>query len=432
MLSLDEALSELGMLNTDNRCRREYIQDIEAKFERRKAENANWIKWQQKADIVREDNTEHLPPFNYNQSADNRMSSNLMSESGMPSNNDYPKQLSGMPSNGATSIVVNLPSGEMNGDGGDFTRIMQQQNSNPANGVITDPANSSRNNSISIQINQGPTPFIHRDPMPPHPRVTQPGPLQMRFPPSAPYPALRGVTSSPSITRDSQFVTNITIQNQRFYPKYKLEQDSFNRRMQFSPRRIWSQQHRHQYSSPYPLISLPSSLPSSCTSVVQPYHCYPSSVLKLSGVLTSFKHRTFRTRARVRFCLHEENNADDLTAQLANIKLDTSSFTKLNTKGIKSPPPPTLNSSPTAPCGLSLTPPPSTSNYCTTTTSGALIGRRDSTPTSQVDELDEFSCRRLILEPRSRHMSLEPNDPFIKSDLLATSLNNLDLDESSN
>ncbi len=29
----------------------------------------------------------------------------------MPSNNDYPKQLSGMPSNGATSIVVNLPSG---------------------------------------------------------------------------------------------------------------------------------------------------------------------------------------------------------------------------------------------------------------------------------------------------------------------------------
>ena len=59
----------------------------------------------------REDNTEHLPPFNYNQSADNRMSSNLMSESGMPSNNDYPKQLSGMPSNGATSIVVNLPSG---------------------------------------------------------------------------------------------------------------------------------------------------------------------------------------------------------------------------------------------------------------------------------------------------------------------------------
>ncbi len=29
----------------------------------------------------------------------------------MSSNNDHPKQLSGMPSNGATSIVVNLPSG---------------------------------------------------------------------------------------------------------------------------------------------------------------------------------------------------------------------------------------------------------------------------------------------------------------------------------
>ena len=32
-------------------------------------------------------------------------------------------------------------------------------------------------------------------------------------------------------------------------------------------------------------------------------------------------------RARVRFCLHEESNADDLTAQLANIKLDTSRYT---------------------------------------------------------------------------------------------------------
>ena len=53
----------------------------------------------------REDNTEHLPPFNYNQS-------NVMSDSGMSSSNDdYPQQSSGMSSNGATSIVVNLPSG---------------------------------------------------------------------------------------------------------------------------------------------------------------------------------------------------------------------------------------------------------------------------------------------------------------------------------
>ena len=45
--------------------------------------------------------------------------------------------------------------GEMNGDGGDFTRIMQQQNSNPANGVITDPANSSRNNrSVVFRVRE--------------------------------------------------------------------------------------------------------------------------------------------------------------------------------------------------------------------------------------------------------------------------------------
>jgi len=428
MLSLDEALSELGMLNTDSKCSRQYIQDIETKYEQRKAENAKWLKWQQQADIVRADDRKSAAYASANQEG---MDQSAFSNNSAADSNCHNQRL-------ASSIVVNVPSVSSATAGGgehkpvynpvgengvsEFTRILHRSSSNSENVVVTDPANSSSNNSISIQINQG-EPTIDRGDY--TPRLGSGTLHPMRGGCMMP-PSLRGLSSravSPSIlSRDSQFVTNITIQHKHshipYYSNYKLEKDAFSRRMQFSPRRMWSQQ-RQQYSSPYPVINLPSTIPP-CTAVER-YHCgpYPPSVLKLSGVLTSFKQRTLRTRARVRFCVRDESTEqDELTAQLANIKLDTSSF-KLNENGrssISLPPPLTnsVGSSGLIGCGFA-----------------EISRRRESTPTSSTTDDAEGYRSRLIVEPRSRHMSLEPNDPLMRSDLLATSLNNLDLEESS-
>lgn len=450
MMSLDEALSDLRMLNTDSRCsNREYIQDIESKYEQRKAENAKWLKWQQQADIVRADerksaaygasNQDYMDSAAFGSSQDEIPAFGSSKEQ-ISAFDSSQEQISDFGSNEEQIPTTNIlfPSVSSATDSrvehkpvSEFTRIMNQTQSNSQNVVVTDPANSS-SNSISIQINQG-VPTIHKAANLQVASTNQPrmGPLHMRgrgscmMPPilrgRGIPPTLRGLSSramAPSIlSRDSQFVTNITIQQKHshipYYSNYKLENDAFNRRMQFNPRRMWNVNQRQQYSSPYPVITLPPSIPP-CTAV-QRYHCgpYPQSVVKLSGVLTSFKQRTLRTRARVRFCVREETtDQDDLTAQLANIKLDTSSF-KLNENGRS---------------GLSLT-----------TGGGGLIGcgfadfsrRRESTPISSTTDDAEGFRSRLVVEPRSRHMSLEPNDPLIRSDLLATSLNNLDLDESS-
>jgi len=384
MVSLDEALDELGMLSNGSRYKREYIQDIEAAYEKRKAENAKWLNWHTRADIVREEDMERK----------NIPSLELLAKQ----QHKHHINFQNTPAVGQT--------GHTNGKV-EFTNLMSAcSNQN----VIQDPANTS-STSISIQIGAGS----------PHQPYMMRGVSPMTNP-------LRGLSCSSSINKDSQFVTNITVkQSQSGFPPYsklKLERDSYNRRVQFNPRR--GCEYRSQYSSPYyhhRVITLPPSISStqteSSSSLMMNGQYTPSShtrtktyphtsVLKLSGVLTSFKHRTFRTRPRVRFCVREENT-DELTAQLSNIKLNTSSF-NMNNSNVTSD----------QSCV--------TSTITTTTPSSLQVSsRRESTP--EEDNLRMAVRNRLLLEPRSRHMSLEPNDPLMRSDLLAISLNHLDLED---
>eukprot|EP00088_Acartia_fossae_P053406 TRINITY_DN607_c0_g1_i13.p1 TRINITY_DN607_c0_g1~~TRINITY_DN607_c0_g1_i13.p1 ORF type:complete len:477 (-),score=93.10 TRINITY_DN607_c0_g1_i13:247-1677(-) len=469
MLSLDEALNELGMLSSASRYKKEYIQDIEAKFERRKAENAKWLKWQQRADIVREDSCESSAANNghhQNAQLNGEVSTNngLLTANRAPSTNSQQHQ----PSSSATPWGGGLNHSNHSSSNSISIQINQEAGAGVNNGFIP----TGENAMMTPQSNLIPNPLMN---VPHIPTVSAPTSTAMLRgglcrPPPPPL-----LSTAPCISRDSQYVTNITINhnNQNVviakgspyspgsspysaggccpYPNLKLENDAYhNRRMQFKPRRMWNGSHRPQYSSPYRVISLPPAMPHlpGTTTGVQSYgnrapnaagpnHPAPSyaelklSGLKLSGVLTSFKHRTFRTRARVRFCVAEENT-EDLTAQLANIKLDTSSFTNMqntNQRPIKgrtpltSPPPPATNSS----------------------EDHDVVFRRESTPGGTGGSNggglsdDDAEClrssqrqRRLIIEPRSRHMSLEPNDPLMmRSEVLATSLNNLDLEENS-
>jgi len=294
---------------------------------------------------------------------------------------------------------------------------------------------------------------------------------------------------------DQNYVSSISIHHssQRgpepipIYTSQKLEDEIRSHRLQYKTRcrSDPSGSTTIRLSSPYMsrLISLPAGVPpgpyNSALSLGRGVHaCLPQggavppyrTTLKLSGVLTSFKHRTFRTRrSRVRFCAREEST-DDLTKQLANIKLDISSVncsssdrtdTDKNGKNMQNftqikpysyfkerhphhsggpslcltsepllsnscpcPASTDLNLNGQAQAGISLE---SLDATCTTTSSSTTTSSNVVSLTS--NDLRVSGRPRLILEPRSRHISLESeDDPSIHSEL-TSSLNRLDLEE---
>jgi len=145
----------------------------------------------------------------------------------------------------------------------------------------------------------------------------------------------------PRITVDSSFVTSISLhQSPRFTGSQHFRHEIRSIRSRLA--RGGGSSSTIQYSSPYirQIITVPPSsrstpypgpnnLLKSC--LYQPPEsrfARTTATLKLSGVLTSFRHRArpCKSRARVRFSGEEEQSTEDLTNQLANIKLDLSSL----------------------------------------------------------------------------------------------------------
>jgi len=156
-------------------------------------------------------------------------------------------------------------------------------------------------------------------------------------------------------------------------------------------------------SSPYPAISYNKG-----PTLPPPYRALPDPqyrpIVKLTGVLTSFKQRPLKTRSRVRFSNRERDeteSTDDLTKQLANIKLDLSSLSSGD---------PNRN-------GLSKD-----------------ILSIENHRAGSVPDLFRSSQKspdpvRSSIEHRSRHMSLESTETSIHSDL-TSSLTHLNISRS--
>jgi len=141
----------------------------------------------------------------------------------------------------------------------------------------------------------------------------------------------------PRITVDSSFVTSISLhQAPRFSGSQHFRHEIRSIRSRLA--RGGGSTSTIQYSSPYirQIITVPPSsrstpypgpnnLLKSCL-YQPPESRFTRTTLKLSGVLTSYRARPSKSRARVRFSEEEEQSTEDLTNQLANIKLDLSSL----------------------------------------------------------------------------------------------------------
>ncbi|XP_023327893.1 uncharacterized protein LOC111701017 [Eurytemora carolleeae] len=160
------------------------------------------------------------------------------------------------------------------------------------------------------------------------------------------------------ININPSFVTNIKICSPRIpgrFSSQRLNSDIIENRTRSNSRELlclrdcvgprftrilnipYTSPYTRPYTSPYSVsnssLSCPRNPSNSYPSLSSLSLTYPSTstsspgstTIKLSGVLTSFKHRTWKTRARVRFS-HREENTEDIIEQLANIKLDISSL----------------------------------------------------------------------------------------------------------